>query len=271
MLMIVKKEDFVILLKSAIKKYVLNFYFKNYRFKKVKVLGRRACLGQEVLGLLKHDIGEYNFQKHRIDFILSERKRKKLKFKNVLELLNIVKTTSIKSIILSQDVFFFDAKRPDFILMDSFSELADQIFQDRRDEQIKFVSVYSDINHEHPLSKNYISDGLLKVEQLKNDYLRFFQQTLEHYPNVPIFFLHFSTALDNRAKFKQRASEIYKVLQQCSQVYPNIYNIKIDDNIVLDLCHNKKDQFPYHYTKEVYKVYLERILATDGWRHIKNV
>jgi hypothetical protein len=55
----------------VLKKALKLFYHKHYRFKKVKILSRTACLGDEIIKKMGWSKNCINHQKSRVDYLLA--------------------------------------------------------------------------------------------------------------------------------------------------------------------------------------------------------
>lgn len=266
---------FILLPKSILKrfKYIKKLFFKfNKLFQeflilyKVKnkihknyVLGRTACLGQDVFKMLELDVEFINFQKARIDVFENSKK-----IKNTYAL-NYVVRDDIKSLVkeLSLIKYFFSFNTPKFILIDSYSELTDQNFVHNKCKEINFFCNFSDINHNENFKTNFTYLGLLDLNLIDFYYRIFFQKLSTNYPNCKIIFIHFPTKLDTRLKFIDRGNKIIDVIENLSKEFNNLYSIKAEDKIV-DFPINDKKQFinafPYHYNYETYRDITNKVI-----------
>jgi hypothetical protein len=163
--------------------------------RKEYILSRTACLGTDILQILKPNYSIYNFQKNRIDLLNSQLTLKqssilKFNFKH----LHAIKEYSIKSMVLQQsNNKWMNWKKPQFIIMDSFSELTDQKFIYKN--KSSFFCNYNDV------SKNLMNIGkvecigLLDKNSILSEYFIFFQNINRIFPNIPIFSLFFLRSL----------------------------------------------------------------------------
>jgi len=240
--------------------YCFNFIFLlkiKYRefFKKRGnwVAGRVACLGQDVLLLLDLKDNLVNIQKGRIDYIIDLSKNKKIQPK-IVAVESILKNKSVITFI-EQQIFipWFSKKPPLFFLIDSYSELTDQLFE-HKIKKWKFCSNYNDLLHDNYFHDNYNSKGLLDTNHLIKIYKDFFFLFRKSYKNVPIIFLHFPVKLDNRERFKLRYIEIKKAIDILAKEFTNFHIIEVDENIVdwPEIKSIGMENFPYHFNKETY-------------------
>lgn len=216
-------------------------------------LGRHACLGYDVLKHFDNLPTEVNFQKGRADLLLSYWGDKSLLPKSNL-LVPFMARKDVLPLIRQLEFFEYLPKiPPKFIFMDSFSELTDQLFCNKEDGW-KFCCGYSDLIHSPDFDKQYQTTGYLPQEHLELFYKGLFDFFHERWGSVPIFFLHFPIALETRAVFIERYKSIIAAIEYLAQSMPNIYSIRIDENLVkrpVAVDDELKD-FPYHYSPEVY-------------------
>lgn len=235
------------------------FYRNQYRFQKIKILGRVACLGSEIINGLGLQKSLVNHQKSRVDFLLEISNNPKIKpiAKNIYQFLE---RTYIAGTIQQQESDFFSYKKPDLIFMDSFSELTDQMFIEKNSGK-KFLANYSDLKHDENFVSRYDNNGLLSIEDLYQNYDLFFNKVSNIYPNIRIIFIHFPTILDARDKFRERGDIILDVINQLSVKYSFLQSIALEDNFIKksnDQSDELKD-FPYHYGNETYEKFLDKV------------
>lgn len=233
-----------------------NIYRENYKFQKIKILGRVACLGSEIINRLGLQKGLVNHPKSRVDFILGVLKNPKIR-PEAKDIYQFLERTYISSSIKSQEFNFFSYSKPDFIFLDSFSELTDQLFLNKINGN-SFLANYLDINHNNTFQFNYNNLGLLDLDQLYNSYDEFFSKISTFYPNVIVVFLHFPTILDRREKFQFRGNYIKEVIFKLTFKYPFLHSIFLEDNFVFK-SENMDDDFPYHYGNKTYEYFLNEV------------
>ena len=238
----------------------ISFFYKKMKslfFKRKKViLSRTACLGNDIKKILFTDAIDFNFQKSRIDGILSGR----ISEICFLDLVPFIARKDIFDILLGQRRHFFSVSRPDYIFIDSYSELTDQKFIIKENNK-EFFCNYSDVSPESNKQDVLKCEGLLELENVKNLYENFFRQVTTKYPGVPIIFIHFPYALEKREKMIKRAMQIKQSLEELALKYKDLYSFSLDEssNEV-----KRVDEMPYHYQKETYDAFSrlikERIL-----------
>ncbi|MGJ0344502.1 hypothetical protein NG788_07710 [Aliarcobacter cryaerophilus] len=189
------------------KSLLKSIYHKYYRFQSFKVLGRTACLGNEIIKQMGWSKNYINHQKSRIDYLLELNQNRNIA-PNPKEIINYLKHKFIIETIEHQRYDFFRYPKPDIIVMDSFSELTDQVFLNQTNNS-RFLANYGDVNHELlPIDFKYL--GFLEESRLFKVYDDFFEKIEQIYPNVPLYFIHFSTKLDEREKFKNRGGDDFR-------------------------------------------------------------
>jgi hypothetical protein len=215
------------------------------------IMGRVACMGRDVLKLLEINSELINVQKGRIDHLdnIWKSNNNKLSLNKVLP---FIKRDDIKFLIFQQKISYkFMKNKPLMLFMDSYSELTDQEFFNKK-EKWSFFANYTDINHTKKFKSNFDSKGLIDVNILYQKYMSFFKKFRELYKDVPIVFLHFPVDLDNREKFKNRHSDIKDIINCIKIEFEDFYSFEVNKNIV-DWPEDKNiDNFPYHYNKETY-------------------
>ena len=136
-----------------------------------------------------------------------------------------------------------------YLLMDSYSELADQKFTHKKDGW-SFCCHYTDINHSEEFNREFICDGLLSVDLLSKAYEDFFDWYEIKYPGKKIIFIHYSSTYDQRPKFAERAQKIREIIISNAQKRSYLIDLYIDDSLYEP---NEQDDFPYHYSNATYK------------------
>lgn len=237
--------------------------FLNQFFGSNLIIGRFACLGNDVL--LKLNLRQFaiNIQKGRIDYLLNYQETTKIKT-NTIQVINYLERKDIKYCIWQQEKLnILQVSKPKAIFFDSFSELTDQLFKHKK-QGWEFCSNYTDINHQGSFEEEFQSLGLISLELLKTYYLDFFSYIRKRYGNVPIFFLHFPSILDKREKFKFRQKVILEIINNISANFEPFYSISVNDDIVdFDFSEQGNEvKFPYHYNTETYNAFVEKIKQT---------
>jgi hypothetical protein len=143
---------------------------------------------------------------------------------------------------------------PQFILIDTFSDLTDQAF--KHDTQgFKFFSHYSDLNEKRFRLAGIQSLGLLDLELLEDLYEEFILSACKVWGEVPIIFLTYPLGLEKREEYRNRALKIQKILQGVSQRHDSVIFLDFTDAPVSPSPHDllKNEVFPYHYNPEFYQ------------------
>src|SRR5687767_9248419 len=97
------------------------------------VMGRIACLGQDVRRLLGQRFDIINTQKGRVDQLVEFGANPRLRPRTGA-IRDDFKRQDIVQLIAQQELFAWHANNPPVgVFMDSFSELTDQLFTNRRD------------------------------------------------------------------------------------------------------------------------------------------
>ncbi|MFT3908107.1 MAG: hypothetical protein QM737_01670 [Ferruginibacter sp.] len=220
------------------------------------ILSRVACLGQDVVKLKEEQkINLINQQKVRIDLLLDRLNGAPKPIVKLIEP-HLLRKDILFMLVQQEDLPWFDMKLSgDTILLDSYSELTDQKFVHKKDGWA-FACNYTDINHTDAFKEQFDALGLLKLDELEKYYRLYFDFLNKKYPGKKIIFLHFPTALDKRQHFIERGETIIKVIEKLTKEYPGLVSIRIADK---DVHPHEDDDFPYHYGKETYKVFLKEL------------
>ena len=233
------------------KKIIYNNFLSN------TIMSRTACLGHDLVKLKYQNrkIHTINQQKVRLDLFLEwkdDPKKRPLSFK-------------IKKHLLRKDIYHMIKQQEElpwtkisnfeFLLIDSFAELTDQKFTQRK-YNWSFCSHYSDINQTPDFKNLFFCEGLLNLEKMEGVYKSFFEWFRKEYPNKKVFFIHFPTKLDQRKEFKIRGNKILEIMLNLEKENSFIYNINIDESKVYK---NETNDFPYHYSIETNKEFLKKL------------
>jgi hypothetical protein len=242
----------------VVKKVIKNLLVKVHRklLPKKTVLGRAACVGIDVFkrkNKYKNNVVLVNQQKARVDLLLSwmqgeARPRADIVEKHLLR-------KDVFPLIVEQErlPWFNAAEKIEYLLMDSFSELTDQKFV-HKSGGWAFACHYSDINHTPEFETEFECRGLLDLATLDQLYDRFFDWFEIRFPNSKVIFIHYSAKFDKREQFKDRANCIRDVVNNIGTRRPYIANLHLNDDFFLA---NDKDDFPYHYSQDTYKKFVE--------------
>ncbi|MBU3616725.1 hypothetical protein [Polynucleobacter sp. JS-Polo-80-F4] len=223
-------------------------------------LGRHACLGYDVLKHFDNLPTEVNFQKGRVDLLLSYWGDRSLLPKSSL----IARFMARKDVLpLIRQLEFFDClprRAPKFIFMDSFAELTDQLFFNKLDKW-QFCCGYSDLAHSEVFSEQYECSGHMPSGRLKSAYTSLFDLFERRWGKVPIYFLHFPIALETRPIYIERYHAIALAIQEISKTRSNVFSVEVDGSKVhwpSDAPENIRS-FPYHYEGKTYLMFKENI------------
>jgi hypothetical protein len=232
------------------------------------IISRHACLGYDVLKLLNIKKNEINIQKGRVDYLIDcwQDSEKKAKSYFIGQYLN---RPDIFECILQEEILYdwANIKTPKVLFMDSMAELADQRFKFKKGKW-SFLSSFMDINHTDEFKKYFDNEGLLELELLENHFLFFFKEIRKKYGLIPIFYLHFPHKLEHRTKFITRALSIKSIIDKISESDKFLFSISADEQIV-DWDENRSEEmrnFPYHYNKETYLNFAEKIISTGKFK-----
>lgn len=221
-----------------------------------KILCRTACLGNFALANI--DWGGYlicNHQKNRVDYCLEIDGDKKKRI-NISSVLNYTprEHQHLLSVYVQERNNIFKYTNVKAIIMDSFSELTDQMFKSKYNNSL-FCTHYANVLHNTEFNNEYECLGLLPSETLEKYYSKFFCKLRNKYKNIPIIFINFPAKYDDRQKFKERAINIKNVINRLSRKYkikvltPDYVERNIEDNAV------------YHFSKESYLKLSKEIMS----------
>jgi len=210
---------------------------------KIWVLSRTACLFNDTYKLMKLDhIPRYNIQKGRVDFWLDifTFNNKKPNLKDIF----FVKRFDIKGLFMEQYHFNLKFKNePYMFVMDSYSELVDRNYYSKCNDN-SFFACSEDVDEDQLNSK-----GLIKNEDLVKLYNNFFSKFRDIYPTCPIIFILVPSKLEKREFYIQRSEIIKKTIYDISNKLDNFYVVEIPEYLIYN---NINDNFPYHYSDNVY-------------------
>lgn len=238
---------------------VVHYRLKMYLDLKSKqpwVFSRAACLGNDVYRLAKIPIARHNIQKGRCDELLRRYlQQDKSKFSRKIS--GQLTRQDIFPLIIEQERIWWQKPAPEFVFMDSYSELTDQLFHDKS-ESVSFCANYADIKTAEADLPNINCLGLIKIEDIKDQYLLFFSMLHNLWPKTFIIFLHFPSHRERRVSFIHRAQAIREAIGQLQVEDKMIISLEIpsrgQENFQVsddDLA----DEFPYHYDEQTYLVF----------------
>ncbi len=227
------------------------------------VLGRVACLGTDTYRLLNTQFPLYNFQKARVDYFYRVNSGESEIRAKAEKIVRFIKRDDIKELIIQQQraVFNFNTP-PEFLFMDSYAELTDQLFVACKGNT-SFCANYSDL--EPAFERDFISEGLMPSKDLKESYRQFYTLIRERFGMIDIIFIHFPSKLESRELFIKRHDHIKQVINEIKDEFQPFYVYEVPDSIV-DFPGNDMDKFPYHYNKETYS-FLKEIINQNHFKH----
>lgn len=227
-------------------------------------LGRTSCLGNSVFSSNpiwnKKNIIFLNNQKSRVDMLL-DLINNKVKVPDIGKIRRYIIDTDVFSILKTmENKNWIDCLKQgnfEFLIMDSFSELAEQKFTHKK-EGWHFSCYYSQVNQSDDFMSEFEIDGLLREEDIEAVYSAFFSWFFGEYADKKIFFLNMSTKYDERDKFKNRAKIIQKSIDKLSSFYENLISVNLEESLIVQ----NNDGKPYHFSMETYLKYLDKILTS---------
>lgn len=211
------------------------------------VFCRTACLGNDVFNLLQVRSRRINVQKGRIDRLISDaqlgaRARIPWGYHSALE------RKDVWPLLVEQEAQWLTTRiPPDFVLMDSYSELTDQYFSGSNGPG--FCANFGDVNEVAAREKGLTSNGLIDLEFAFTMYGEFFNFLHNIWPGVPVAFLHFPTIHETRPKYRERACQIREAIRSLSDIDPLLASIEYQPTHPSD---PSSADFPYHYDRDVY-------------------
>ena len=235
------------------------------RFTRLKGIGRYACLGTAVLEALGRKYKMHNMQKGRVDYQLQALKNTTTVCRST-DVLPHLAREYITPIVKQQSVLC-PSFRPEVIIIDSFSELSDQLFQ-HKTEGWQFCCNYMDLAHSDEFVANFNSLGLVALERLQDMYTSMLAEIEIRWPHTPIIYLHFPDALEEREVFVQRGREIRRVVEVCARQHTTLHSFSVPSEIVKypKLMEPGLENFPYHYNQATYDAFAELIRSHSSLR-----
>jgi hypothetical protein len=229
------------------------------------VLGRVACLGQDVFNLLPACLSGreqmlptrrcalMNMQKVRCDALLEwahANDHRTLKTRAAAVIPHLERKDVAWLIEQQERMIWFDSLPYAYAVMDSFAELTDQRFRHRR-EGWTFSCHFTDLKPTPEFTAEFECLGLLPVEWMRGVYGAFFEWFARVHPDKPLFFLHFPAVHDNRAMFKQRAAAILEAVTALQRELraDYLYSLALPDEQVVKA---PGDDFAYHFGPETF-------------------
>lgn len=236
----IKGMRIIVVLRTFLKIYRLKFLSNN-----VDIVCRTACMTNDALKLLGIR-PTLNIQKGRIDFLNKKREISTYRPK-IKSILFIDRNDIIPLILFQRTNFTQDISKAKFIIMDSYSELTDQLFIDKTDPKNVFLANYSDVKKKY--RDNLHCKGLINPTKLTEEYRKFFTYIRRINPSIEIVFCFFPIELEKREVFINQNSYIKKALQEIE----NEFTIKTIHIPKQKVSPHQFDELPYHYGNLVYE------------------
>lgn len=235
------------------------------RFTRLKGVGRYACLGTAVLETLGRKYKFHNIQKGRIDYLLNAIDNPSITCVPAKTVPHLARNYIAPTI--QQQSVLCPSFKPELVFMDSFSELTDQLFR-HKTEGWQFCCNYQDLAHDERLTHDFESMGLMKLDGLKEDYIRALDVINARWPGTPVIYLHFPDVLEDREKFVTRAREIKYAVEECAAEVSNLYSFSVPAGIVKrpTVVEPGMENFPYHYSQRTYDTFSELIYLEPALR-----
>ena len=186
-----------------------------------------------------------NIQKGRVDLLNSKLRGEVIgpKAKDI----QYIKRDDLAESYLSQAANFRTlVKNAQVLIIDSYSELTDQVFVHRDLKSVRFNANYSDVSAD--AKADYICEGLLDSSKISTLYREFFDLTLSLNPKLKIIYIFFPVNLDNREKFHLQNTKIKEAIYSLETQF-QLNLIEVPDALVEKY---PEDDFPYHYGSKTY-------------------
>lgn len=238
--------------KSIIFKSIIYFIKRNYILRyNPKILQRGACLSNDALKILYPDSKITNFQKSRVDYLNLQLLNNKIKpgFVDVL----LIRPHLYNLYIEQSYNFWKQIIYKEILIMDSYSELTDQLFINKKDNNQQFCANFSDVVDKS--RTKYICKGLLDSNQILFNYDFFFNKIRELNSNIKIIYIFFPIQFETRPKFINQNKSIENSISKLAIIH-DINIVSIPDTL---LNFKRDDEFPYHYNKDVYNYVANKI------------
>jgi hypothetical protein len=235
------------------------------RFTRLKGIGRYACLGTAVLETLGRKYKMHNMQKGRVDYQLRCLEDASVVCRSAEVLPHLAREYIAP--IVNQQSHVCAGFKPEVIIVDSFSELSDQLFQ-HKSQGWQFCCNYLDIAHSDQFVENFDSVGLLALAGLEGLYTSMLAEIELRWPHIPIIYLHFPDALEERETFVERGREIRRVVEAFAKQHPSLYSFSVPSEIVRHpkVMEPGLENFPYHYNQATYDAFAEMIRGHSALR-----
>lgn len=248
-----------------LRKHLVQARFQLRKQSRGWILGRIACLGHDVLGRMCLESTLWNIQKGRVDYLVRLQRDATIRPNTATVARHMFREDIIPLIQQQETATSYTSTPPKLILMDSFSELTDQLFIHAKNRW-EFCCNYGDISDTDEFRDKFEKHGLLPIEEIDAWYRELFFNLRTRYGEIPIVFMHFPTKLDPRQIFHDRAKAIHESIQQLSLELTSLYSISVDNAIVdWPEKHGTQefpDNFPYHYNNRTYEEFRLKVEAS---------
>ena len=149
---------------------------------------------------------------------------------------------------------------PQFILIDSYSELTDQKFSPINGGY-QFYANFTDVKPSNFLHQKLRSEGLIDLDGVLCHYNHFLRTVLERWGRIPVFLMEYPTDLETRAKFIDRAMIIRAIYLELEQSWPDVKFLQSSGAAVGPNAREEHQGqvFPYHYREDYYEEMAESL------------
>ena len=231
------------------------------------LLARHACLGEDVLKLLRPRSAMINVQKGRVDYLTDCWEKSSRRANTALVFPHMERNDTIPCILQEEMLFdWMNPKHPTALFMDSMAEHGDQRFFHKNDKW-SFLCAHGDLRHSVAFKQTFESAGLLPLDNLTEHFGKFFEQFRVRFGNLPIFYLHFPVKLDKRQKFLERYWAIREAVDSLAREFKALHSLAVDDAVVDWDEERTPDMwdFPYHYNRRTYESFSDLVRKTGCW------
>ena len=223
------------------------------------VFSRTACLGNDTYNLLGLGLPRLNIQKGRGDF-LAEAGADNETPRIPWDVYAALRRRDVWPLLVEQEVDWWSASRPpEFVLMDSYSELTDQEFVSVA-TGARFFANFSDVDPKAMEDGSLASIGLIALEDLEGIIGRMFDAIHQVWPRVPVLFVHFPADLERRPRFLERAAAIRTIVETRAGHDSLVTSLSLKTHTPSrPQGGSEPADFPYHYDQGTYMELADRI------------
>ncbi|OIR07005.1 hypothetical protein GALL_109120 [mine drainage metagenome] len=233
-------------------KSFLYFLKKAFHFSKERgFIIRGACLTNDSLKILFPQKKIINYQKSRVD-TLNVKYIENSYFTSFLDVRYI--SNKLYNLYLDQIPNFWKSlKFKKIFIIDSYSELTDQLFINKYDKRKIFCANYNDVTISG--FNKYESSGLIAENRIYEEYLLFFKRIRYINNDIKIIYIFFPLDYETRIKFINQNIYIVNAINKLKVEF-DIHIINIPSEL---LNEPRIDDFPYHYNDKVYNYVANQI------------